>query len=80
MVDKAGRADPMDGSTEEFSPGERARIRKATTWAEESKPILSPVVALVKNWKAWLIGLTALAVLRRPEVVAVLDVISGAGQ
>lgn len=65
----------MDGSTAEFTPKERARIRAATTWVEGSRPILNPAVVAIKNWKAWLFALIALAILRSPEIAVILDMI-----
>lgn len=80
MDEHAKTSDPMDGSSAEFTPQERSRIRAATKWVEGAQPVINPFVVVMKNWKAWVVGLAILAVMRRPEIIAVLDLIAGKAQ
>lgn len=62
-------------SEEEWQKLHRAVYRADRTWI-----VTGPQVALVTNWRAWVFAISLFALLRRSEVIALLDMISGAGK
>jgi hypothetical protein len=52
-------AEPMDWS----------RVRVAVVRTERSWPILGPIVAVVANWRAWVIGATFFLWLRGDDII-----------
>jgi hypothetical protein len=53
------------------------RLHRAMFRADRSWIVTGPQVAFVTNWKAWIFGLSMLALMRRSEVVAVIDMLTG---
>lgn len=53
------------------------RLHRSMYFSEEMWRVVGPIVAIVRNWKAWAIAAGVFIFFRRPEVIAVLDLISG---
>ncbi len=45
--------------------------------AHDAWLIAGPLVALVKNWKAWAVGAAIYAYMRSPDIVAAIDTLMG---
>lgn len=59
-------------SEEDWQRLHRAAYRSDRTWI-----VTAPMVAFVTNWKAWVFALSLIALLRRSEFAAILDMLSG---
>jgi hypothetical protein len=84
MPDDKTPMDPVDGSTAEFTASERLRLRSVLKFVEDERSGLHFWAGLwrvargiISNWKAWGIGLTIVAFMRRPEFLALLDMLTG---
>jgi hypothetical protein len=60
-----------------LTPEELQRVRLATERTEESWPIIGPMVAALRNWKAWLFAAIFVAWINRPEIVAAITALIG---
>lgn len=54
------------------------RFHRAMYRSDRSWIVTGPQVAFVTNWKAWIFGLSMLILLQRSEVVALVDMLTGA--
>ena len=52
-------------------------IHRAISRVDAAWPFLKPIVAVVSNWKAWLVGAGIFAALRNDEILALVDQILG---
>lgn len=50
-------------------PMEWSRVRIAVVRIERSWPILGPIVEVVANWRAWIIGATFFLWLRGDDII-----------
>lgn len=64
------RDDPLTGE-------ELQKVRLTVERVDDADPIIRPVVAVVKNWKAWLVGLAFFVWINRPEIISALSVLLG---
>ena len=53
------------------------RLHQAAERANKTWIVTGPMVAFVTNWKAWLVMLGFVALMRRSEVIAVVDLLTG---
>ena len=53
------------------------RLHRSMHYAEQMWRVVGPVVAIVINWKAWMVGAGVFLFLNRPEGIAILDILSG---
>lgn len=53
------------------------RLHRAAYRSDRSWIVTGPQVAFVTNWKAWIFAISMLLLLRRSEVLAVLDMLAG---
>ena len=53
------------------------QLHRAVHYAEQMWRVVGPVVAIVINWKAWMVGAGVFLFLNRPEGIAILDILSG---
>lgn len=60
-----------EGDEKDYSdePMEWSRVRIAVVRTERSWPILGPIVAVVANWRAWVIGATFFLWLRGDDII-----------
>lgn len=80
----SNKIDPIDGSTADLTPSENSRVREATAWIEDNFQALVFWVSLhnvgafvIRNWKAWGVGIAVLAFWRTPEFQDFLDFLTG---
>ncbi len=59
------------------SEEEWQRLHRAADRADKAWIVNAPLVAFAVNWKAWVFAIAMLALLRRTEVIAVLDMLAG---
>jgi hypothetical protein len=72
MTDPTERKDPPENA-EEWAYLWRGAERANDGWV-----IIGPIVAVVRNWKAWAIGLAFFLWINRPDVLEALRAITGA--
>ncbi len=60
------------------SDEEWQRLHRAGYRSDQSWTVTRPVVALVKNWKAWTILVAVMAALKAGDTQALIEAISGA--
>lgn len=58
-------------------PPENWKLQETVHRMEQAWPILQPIVAILTNWRAWAAGIGLYAVMRSPDIVALLDRIAG---
>jgi hypothetical protein len=61
-------------------PEEWEHIWAGVKKAHDGWVIVGPLVAIIKNWKAWAIGAGFFIWINRPDVIALVGSIFGAGQ
>lgn len=72
-MDPTGRKTPPDDD-------EWGDIWPAIKFASEAQPVLGPIVAIGKNWRAALAIIAFVIWINSPEVVAALKTLIGAGK
>lgn len=57
-------------------PPDNWKLQETVHRMEQAWPILQPIVAILTNWKSWAAGVSIYAVLRSPDIFALLDKIA----
>jgi hypothetical protein len=69
--------DPTERKTPPESSDEWAFLWRGAERANEAWIVTGPVVAVIRNWKAWAIGLAFFLWINRPDILAALTTIMG---
>lgn len=70
--------DPTERKTPPENPDEWAFLWRGAERGNEGWIIVGPVVAIVRNWKAWALALAFFLWINRPDILAALQTIMGA--
>lgn len=69
--------DPATKDTPPETPEDWAYLWRAARWSHDARPVIGPVVALVKNWK-FAVGVVAfVAWLNSPKLFAAIEAAVG---
>ena len=71
--------DPTERKTPPENDDDWSFLWRGAKRANDGWVILGPLVALVKNWKAWAIGSVAFLWINRPDILEALRKIMGMG-
>ena len=71
-------ADPTERKTPPESADEWAFLWRGAERANDGWVIVGPVVAVVRNWKAWAIALAFFLWINQPDILGALKTIMGA--
>lgn len=69
--------DPWERKTPPEEEEDWAFIWRASHRAHEGWIVVGPIVAAVRNWKAWVFAAAAFVYLNRPDILAALQSIVG---
>jgi hypothetical protein len=71
MTDKSTRRTPPE------TPEDWAYLWQGAERGHDAWPVTGPMVAAVRNWKAWVFALALVLWINRPDILAALNTLIG---